>query len=162
TYTPASISPKEWVFNHSFYIILNCAMGGSGGGTVVNFTEPKYMEIDYVRVYSLPSVVDSITVTGPSSRMANSKNVAYTTKYLPNTTYTWSLPEGAVIADGAGTNAVHVNLGKEGGKVKVTASNICNTLSDSLYVSMLADTCRIMYDNFEDTINVSYKSTGIL
>jgi len=162
TYKNTSIAPKEWVFNHNFFIILNCAIGGSGGGNVINFVDPQYMDVDYVRVYSLPATADSITISGPKSLMANSQNVLFKTNYLPNTTYNWSLPNGATIADSVVTNAVHVNFATEGGKVKVTASNSCGTLSDSLSVNLLADSCAIMYDNFDNIRNVTYSATGTL
>ncbi|MDB5272736.1 MAG: Glucan endo,3-beta-D-glucosidase [Chitinophagaceae bacterium] len=161
TYKNSSI-PVEWVFNHEFYIILNCAIGGTGGGNTINIVDPKYMEVDYVRVYTLPTTADSIIVSGPKSLMENSQNVLYTTTYFPNTTYDWLLPDGATITDGLGTNAIHVNFTAAGGKVKVTAANSCATLSDSISLNVLADTCTIMYDNFDDTINVTYQATGTL
>jgi len=162
TYKNSSIAPTEWVFNHDFYIILNCAIGGTGGGNTINIVDPQYMEVDYVRVYSLPATADSIVLSGPKSLLENSQNALYTTTYFPNTTYDWSLPNGASIVDGLGTNAVHVNFTTEGGKVKVTATNTCATLSDSLSLNVLIDDCKILYDNFEDTINVTYQATGTL
>ncbi|MDB5258680.1 MAG: Glucan endo,3-beta-D-glucosidase [Chitinophagaceae bacterium] len=161
TYKNTTIAPKNWYFNHEFFIILNCAIGGTGGGTV-NFVAPQYMEVDYVRVYALPTTADAIVVSGPTSLLANKQNVLYTTDYFPNTTYDWSLPTGATIADGAGTNAIHVNFTTEGGDVTVTATNSCATLTDAVSVTILTDECTIMYDNFEDTRNVSYTSTGTL
>lgn len=47
TFTNSSSIP----FNHNFFIIMNCAIGGNFGGTVdPNFTSATF-EIDYVRVY---------------------------------------------------------------------------------------------------------------
>jgi hypothetical protein len=116
--------------------------------------------VDYVRVYALPETSESITVSGPTALMANKQNVLFTTAYFPNTTYDWDLPDGATIADGAGTNAIHVNFGTEGGDVAVTAANTCATLTDALTVNLLTDECTITYDNFEDARNVAYTSTG--
>jgi beta-glucanase (GH16 family) len=50
------ITPKdvkgEWVFNQSFYIILNMAVGGSFPGTPnAETTFPQTMLVDYVKVY---------------------------------------------------------------------------------------------------------------
>lgn len=46
------IGDKEWVFNHSFYIILNLAVGGNYVGPPNAGTAfPQTMLIDYVRVY---------------------------------------------------------------------------------------------------------------
>jgi len=162
TYKNTTIAPKNWYFNHEFFIILNCAIGGSGGGSVINIVEPKYMEVDYVRVYSLPSTAESITLSGPASLMANKQNVLFSTAYFPNTTYDWSLPSGATIADGAGTNAIHVNFGTESGDVTVTATNSCATLRDVLPVSLLVDDCTIVYDDADGIKHVDYTSTGTL
>src|SRR6185295_1642421 len=41
-----------WVFNHSFFVILNLAVGGNFGGPVGEDTNfPAAMTVDYVRVY---------------------------------------------------------------------------------------------------------------
>jgi beta-glucanase (GH16 family) len=49
--TPANATP--WVFNHTFFILLNVAIGGDFGGTVgrkVQFPINS-MTVDYVRVH---------------------------------------------------------------------------------------------------------------
>lgn len=160
TYKNTTIAPKNWYFNHEFFIILNCAIGGSGGGPVIDIVEPKYMEIDYVRVYELPSTAESITISGPTSLMMNKQNAVYATAYFPNTTYNWTLPNGATIVDGAGTNTIHANFGAESGDVSVTATNACATLTDALTVSLLGDDCTIVYDDADGIKNVAYTSTG--
>lgn len=162
TYKNTSIAPKEWLFNHEFFLILNCAIGGTGGGSVISFTDPQYMEVDYVRVYSLPTTATDITVEGPAHLMENSQNVLFTTDYFPNTTYAWTLPADATLVDGAGTNSIHVNFGTQGGNVEVTATNTCATLSDQLAVSLQADACKITYDNFDDQRIVTFSGTGTL
>ena len=162
TYKNTTIAPKNWYFNHEFFVILNCAIGGSGGGSVINIPTPKYMEVDYVRVYSLPETALSIKVSGSKSLMANSQNVLYTTNYFPNTTYAWTLPNGAIIVDGQGTNTIHASFAAQGGEVKVEALNSCSTLSDILSVNIVVDECAIVYDNFDAIRNVSYQATGAL
>jgi len=43
---------EEWPFDKAFHLILNIAMGGSWGGSVIdNFALPARMEIEYVRVF---------------------------------------------------------------------------------------------------------------
>lgn len=50
--TPDDV-PGEWVFNDSFYIIMNVAVGGSYVGSPNSSTVfPQEMLVDYVRVYS--------------------------------------------------------------------------------------------------------------
>ena len=49
--TPEDV-PGEWVFNQSFYMILNVAVGGNLPGTPNGETPfPQEMLVDYVRVY---------------------------------------------------------------------------------------------------------------
>jgi beta-glucanase (GH16 family) len=49
--TPDNV-PGEWVFNQSFYIILNMAVGGNFPGSPNSSTVfPQTMLVDYVRVY---------------------------------------------------------------------------------------------------------------
>jgi beta-glucanase (GH16 family) len=44
--------PGQWVFDHSFYIILNVAVGGYWPGAPDSTTVfPQAMRVDYVRVY---------------------------------------------------------------------------------------------------------------
>ncbi|HEY0738464.1 MAG TPA: family 16 glycosylhydrolase [Herpetosiphonaceae bacterium] len=49
---PADVAPDQWVFNHSFFLLLNVAVGGNFGGPVGGDTTfPQTMKVDYVRVY---------------------------------------------------------------------------------------------------------------
>ncbi len=49
---PSDVAPNEWVYNHTFYMILNLAIGGNFGGSIdPNLTFPQQMLVDYVRVY---------------------------------------------------------------------------------------------------------------
>ncbi len=52
--TPADLPPgSTWVYDHSFYILLNLAVGGNWPGTPdASTTFPQKMLVDYVRVYS--------------------------------------------------------------------------------------------------------------
>jgi beta-glucanase (GH16 family) len=53
TRTPADLPPgTKWVYDHPFYILLNCAVGGRWPGNPdATSTFPQKMLIDYVRVY---------------------------------------------------------------------------------------------------------------
>lgn len=45
--------PGEWVYDHSFYMILNIAVGGNFvGSPSTQTTFPQKMTVDYVRVYT--------------------------------------------------------------------------------------------------------------
>lgn len=54
------------------------------------------------------------------------------------TTYTWSVPPGATITSGQGTNSILVTFGNTGGNVSVDVANPCETINVSLGVSTTA------------------------
>lgn len=50
--TPASVGNREWVFDQPFFIILNLAVGGIFAGPIgIDLEFPRYLYVDYVRVY---------------------------------------------------------------------------------------------------------------
>jgi len=65
---------KEWVFDHPFFILLNLAVGGSWPGYPNASSEfPQDFIIDYVRVYELPEVSSSYTLSPNISTTQDSK-----------------------------------------------------------------------------------------
>lgn len=49
---PDVVAPREWAFDHPFYLLLNLAIGGTFGGPVpAETTFPQTMAVDYVRVF---------------------------------------------------------------------------------------------------------------
>lgn len=62
--TPDDVAPNQWVFDHSFFLLLNMAVGGNFGGTVdPNLTFPRSMLVDYVRVYADRDSAERFTAT---------------------------------------------------------------------------------------------------
>jgi beta-glucanase (GH16 family) len=56
--TPADLGGRQWVFNKSFFIILNLAVGGYWPGDPSAATPfPNTLVIDYVRVTNTPAAV---------------------------------------------------------------------------------------------------------
>ncbi|HSZ72223.1 MAG TPA: glycoside hydrolase family 16 protein, partial [Cytophagaceae bacterium] len=52
TKTPKDLEPSKWPFDQKFHMILNLAIGGQWPGPPDETTTfPKYMFVDYVRVY---------------------------------------------------------------------------------------------------------------
>jgi beta-glucanase (GH16 family) len=68
TRTPADVpSGTRWVYDHPFFILLNCAVGGSWPGSPDGTTTwPQPMTIDYVRVYTDSSIDYSPHISGTS------------------------------------------------------------------------------------------------
>lgn len=66
TYVNPYTDWKDWPFDQKFHIILNVAIGGGMGGSIVEADWPDSMTVDYVRVYQKglgTPVLDSILVT---------------------------------------------------------------------------------------------------
>ena len=53
TYENDGTGPESWPFDQPFYVIVNLAVGGNGGGQqgIDDRVFPQRMEVDYVRVY---------------------------------------------------------------------------------------------------------------
>jgi len=50
--TPPDVAPDEWVFEHTFFLLTNVAVGGNFGGSVSEDVQfPQDLAIDFVRVY---------------------------------------------------------------------------------------------------------------
>ncbi len=67
------------------------------------------------------------SISGSATVCANQTGVTYTIATVANaTSYNWSLPQGAVISLGAGTNSITVNyINTPGGTITVTPVNGC-------------------------------------
>lgn len=61
---PADVAPNEWVYNHSFFILLNTAIGGNFGGAIDSgMTFPQDTLVDYVRVYQAEDTAERFDAT---------------------------------------------------------------------------------------------------
>ena len=76
------------------------------------------------------------SISGPSAVCPNETGVTYV---LPTSfdSYSWSVPSGASITSGAGTNSITVDFGSSSGNVSVVGSNACGTNSSSLSLTVL-------------------------
>lgn len=69
-------------------------------------------------------------ITGPAAFCANQQGVAYSVSPVTGaSSYTWTVPNGAVVASGQGTNNIVVDFGNNSGVISVTAQNTCGTSS---------------------------------
>jgi len=67
-------------------------------------------------------------ITGPASVCANTSGNVYSVGAVTNaTSYTWTVPAGAVIAAGAGTSTITVTFGSTPGNVTVAGTNACGS-----------------------------------
>lgn len=101
--------------------------------THTNGCNPATPTVFPVTVDPLPYGAGAIT--GTSSVCAGNQQVPYSIAPIPNAiSYVWTLPAGAGIASGAGTNAITVNFSAaaSSGNITVYGSNLCGNGTPSL------------------------------
>ncbi len=97
-----------------------------------------------------PIPTQPAVITGTSAVCASQQGVTYSTTAVAGMTYVWTVPTGASIASGQGTNSIAVNFGTSVGSVTVKASNGCAFSSvRSFTVTKL--TCRMAS---EETVEI--------
>ena len=78
---------------------------------------------------------NAVAVNGLQTVSANQTSVTYSVTSTASTTYTWTVPTGATIVSGQGTNQITVNFGTSSGNVTVTeTSSSCKVGPFNLYV----------------------------
>lgn len=91
-----------------------------------------------VRVENLPSAAGAIS--GSTTVCQSTNGVIYSILPVPHaSSYTWSVPSGAVIASGANTNSITVNYSAAAasGNISVFGTNTCGSgASSSLFVTV--------------------------
>jgi hypothetical protein len=77
-------------------------------------------------------------ITGPDSVRAGATGVVYSVPVdpTPGAAYAWTVPAGATITSGQGTNSITVNFGATGGGVGVTETNPYGSDSDNKNVTI--------------------------
>lgn len=76
------------------------------------------------------------TINGTTTICPNATGITYSVTNVASTNYTWSVPAGASIASGAGTNAITVNFGSAAGTVSVFALGTCGSATAAISVSL--------------------------
>ncbi|MFC0780234.1 family 16 glycosylhydrolase [Flavobacterium sp. HJSW_4] len=172
TATPNTTVNGGWPFNDSnFYIILNLAVGSYGtpytrvngvGVEPVPADFPAKLQVDYVRVYDGSF---KYAVTGDNKVYQNETSKTYSVNAIAGATYNWTVPAGATIASGQGTNSITVNWGTSGGDVSVVATvSGCNVNNYKLAVTTEpALPVEKIHEDFQSNRNVLYPvKTGVL
>ncbi|MCD9577472.1 family 16 glycosylhydrolase [Flavobacterium soyae] len=172
TATPNTTVNGGWPFNdNQFYIILNLAVGSAGtpytsvngaGVAPIPADFPAKLQVDYVRVYDGSY---KYGVAGDAKVYQNETGKTYSINAITGATYNWTVPAGATITAGQGTNAVTVNWGTAGGDVSVTATTsgcTANTYKLAVATEPAIPVEKIQED-FQTNRNVVYgNKTGVL
>ncbi|HKK76472.1 MAG TPA: family 16 glycosylhydrolase [Saprospiraceae bacterium] len=144
----SDVAPFRWPFDQDMHFLLNVAVGGSLGGSVVASDLPATMEVDYVRVYDggKPYLEGDWKVNN------REESVAFTIQQLTQgTQVTWTIPEDATIVSGQGTNQIRVDFGDQSGTVSATFNNGCEDQTISNFVTVGPPFARAFsFENFDD------------
>jgi beta-glucanase (GH16 family) len=165
TKTVSDVSPSNWPFDHEFHMLLNMAVGGNyPGDPDASTTFPQTMEVDYVRVYE----GEFAYVQGAQQVGHMASAVVYTVGNAgAGATYNWSVPAGATIVSGQGTNSISIDWGdtSSSGIINVVV-NGCSTQTLSLDVVVepeVVDLLACVLENFDDAAVISYDgSVGVM
>jgi beta-glucanase (GH16 family) len=132
TKTPSNIAPPAiWRFDRIFHQILNLAVGGNWPGTPPPATQfPAEVEVKYVRVFQKN---EHLAITGFEQIEPAATGIIYKLPSIGGT-YNWSVPSGATIVSGQGTNQISVNFGAASGNISCTVNNACGTSTRVLAV----------------------------
>jgi gliding motility-associated-like protein len=95
-----------------------------GGGAFYDgsFTGPHYAAF-YITEFTISAAPPA--VTGPTLVCGGQTGVSYTVPAVSGATYTWTVPTGATITSGQGTNSITVTFGNNGGDVCLTLAGSC-------------------------------------
>ncbi len=159
-YAPNFKNDDNWPFDQPFFIIMNIAMGGNFGsdpqyetGGRRNGVDPSLsfaeMLVDYVRVYQ--ELTEAPKIKGDSLIEPFAQRVEYAVP-VQGGAFNWTVPDGATITEGQGTNSITVNWGEAAGAVSVEISGDCGSFTSSLLVKKKLTPIgpSIVFDDFED------------
>jgi len=80
---------------------------------------------------------DPGAITGSTSVASKASSIKYTVTNRSGITFNWSVPTGATVTSGQGTNTIRVKFGTSSGNVSVFLSNSCgHTATSSLFVTV--------------------------
>lgn len=156
TITKTDIGSYAWPFDQDFYIILNLAVGGFFGGDPNGSSVfPQSLEVDYVRVYNN---ANTLHITGATKAIAG-QTYTYTITNGTASSYAWTVPAGATIVSGQGTNTISVTFGTTSGDISVDAViGTCGSYSFGKTVNLIPNGCDVYFDDFESNTLMSYST----
>jgi len=121
-----TIPPQATVIGptNDFYVLLQFPTVVPGGITIeVQETSPEGCPGNPQQLnVTIEDNPGALIITGPSEVCAFDTDVVFTVPSFSNLTYAWSVPPGAAIILGQGSEEIHVNFANIPGDVKVTPS----------------------------------------
>ncbi len=93
-------------------------------------------------------------ITGTASTGCNSSSIGYSVTNTTGSTYAWTVPSDATIATGAGTSAITVNFGENGGFISVIETNTNGCVGNVVNFGVDVTGCGIVADFQGDDLGV--------
>ncbi|HEU4553989.1 MAG TPA: carbohydrate-binding protein [Chitinophaga sp.] len=130
---------KDWPFDKPFYLILNVAIGGGMGGTIVDADWPDSMLVDYVHIYQKglgTPVLDSVAVTPKDVAFLPGVTQQYTARALDQNGHVMSAtPVWSITGAGNSITAGGLATLNESGTVTATVTIDSITKTGSTFVN---------------------------
>ncbi|MBX9851625.1 MAG: family 16 glycosylhydrolase [Cytophagaceae bacterium] len=111
-------------------------------------TNNTYYFDNFIRAGITPN---TSAITGVNSVCQNNAGVVYSVTGLPGSTYNWTVPAGATIASGQGTNSIVVNFGTTSGNVTVTETSAVNCVGPTRTLAVTVAGACVLTANFSAT-----------
>lgn len=161
TYVNPQTNWKDWPFDKPFFVILNIAIGGGMGGTIVDADWPDSMQVDYVRISQKglgTPVLDSVEITPSNLAVLPGKTQQFTARVLDQNghvmqgiTPVWSITGSGNVISASGVATINSS-----GVVTATATHNSITVSGITNVNVRATNykpipVRIEAENFDNT-----------
>lgn len=102
-------------------------------------------------VNPLPSTSN---ITGNATPACNATGIVYSVTGLAGSTYAWSVPTGANIFSGQGTNSITVNFGQSNGNITVTETSAAGCVGPQRTLAITLQGCGLDADFSANPLNV--------
>ncbi|MES2138502.1 MAG: PHB depolymerase family esterase [Bacteroidota bacterium] len=108
------------------------------GGTTGTYTLEKNFHSTYWAADFFDLITDPYPISGAIQVTQNATNVTYSVVNTSGSTYAWTIPSGASIVSGQGSNSIVVNFGTSSGSISVeeTTSTSCKNDIATLYITV--------------------------
>ncbi len=112
------------------------------GGATATYALENHFHSTYWAADFFDILTGPYSITGAVQVNISANNVAYSVPSTSGSTYVWTVPAGASIASGQGTNSITTNFGSTSGYIKVveTTSGLCLRDTAKLYVDVVNTT----------------------
>ena len=137
TLTASGGSNYSWTGPSGFTATTNTITVTPAATSTYVVTSPGCPGVTTVSVtVNVSSAVATGPITGNNSVCPNETGVTYSVPNVIGSTYAWTVPSGASITAGQGTNSITVAFGATGGNIAVTETASCGTASATLAVAV--------------------------